>query len=984
MNKDKAIKISIILIILFAIFGIFIVRAANTITLSVSSNAPSYVSSSSSKDTIKGSYFNGNDILVLNYTVLDGFSKIEDSAIKVRFTNMGNHDENMLNSCIKLLYPGEYVDTFQLAINYQNFLDYEERNIASGNLTGGDSTFPTNFSIELYTMMGKDEVSILTRDIEITTSKNTNNVSVELTPYDNTYVSITTPYSFLEPSEDGYNLDTIIGGWEDSKYYIFNYKLFDTSSPREDIKIASTNTDYVYLLAEDDDAPKGKAYLATKIGDIELHGLKLVIEFERENNEYIAPKTYAYELAFRDIYGEITTIPLTVQFMQYERFVYEEGVTDSSLLKNAVVKETSPSFKVSEDGNLDISMNTSFTFDGLSLLDGTFKDITSEHAGVTGYNNFKVYLNNIDTGRYTLLLYSTMNDDIPAASYSFYYEKGKVDVKDYIYVYGEKTELIDEDTNWDYQNEINISRSMDYVIIDRELTLNGRTINTEVNYEYGFDYGSEDSSSITGFDDNYSGLFAIDTTELYDYFVFSVSSSGITKSYVVKPNVGSIDDLKVNLYASTTTLKIPEKGERNSLILTPVITRNGTEIDIPYEYDYIKGDEFVSANDIYILNEGGQDILYIQPSITKGDYTIKISLKDYPDIANSVIIKVTDSSESSDNNISVEITNGSNIRIPDSGKRTDLEIKTRIIKNGSEITGNGTFEMVNSPTGVILNNNVLSVYSNATEGAVVVVNFTYEGISASKVFTLVKDASGEGTIIDDETPVPTFTPGEGDDGESKVFDSIVISGFDSDRSQVKVLTFDEPSGSSKTLRYRCYNENGVEISNPIIEISGSNESNGILVEPNYTNKTITVYANGLFSANKDFYITVTSNGESILNLPVVAARPDTWDCYIDFSTNTFAKNSSFKVTGSFYNYDDNEIEVSLVTLLYDKNNKIIQNLIDTKTVKSLEEAEFTNRLTLPSDINDIKIKSVFINGSDITKASRQFTYSRSITNRKEG
>ena len=83
MQKDKIIKFSLIFIILF-IFGVFIVNASNNISIKCTSDYGEFFSSTTDKDTIEGEYFNQNNLMVLNYQILSGFSQIKDSTLKVR------------------------------------------------------------------------------------------------------------------------------------------------------------------------------------------------------------------------------------------------------------------------------------------------------------------------------------------------------------------------------------------------------------------------------------------------------------------------------------------------------------------------------------------------------------------------------------------------------------------------------------------------------------------------------------------------------------------------------------------------------------------------------------------------------------------------------------------------------------------------------------------------------------------------------------
>lgn len=972
MNKDKIVKISIVFSIIFAVFGFLIVKAANTITLKAVSNS-SYVNSSSEKDVIDGKYFDKNNVLVINYTILDGFSKITDSALKVRITSDVNYDENMMNSCIRVLYPGEYADTFQLAINYKNYLDFIETDTS---LSGGDTSFPTKFNLEVYTNIGGDERIVATREVSINTSfDGSRQTEINLSPYGNVYADTTIPYTYLEEFDDygteGYNIDTVMGSWEDNKYYVFNYNIFDNSLPKRDIRPYSTDANYVKINPVEANSPVLKAYLASKIGDTDLSGLKLVLEFDRTSSLAMPKKTYKYELRLMDIYGNEYVKILSVNYLQYKRFVYDENSGDSSLQENSIVKENNLTYKASSSGELNLNFSTSFVFDGLSLLDSDLNDITDESKiDVSGSNRIKTTFRDLKEGRYTILFYCNYDENNPAASYSFYFEPYDVTTVDTVYTYGNGTVLQDVK---DY-NEVYLNKSYDYVLIDRVSMIGDRKLEGLTNYELGINLG-EQSSYHTGFDKLFGGLLCLDTTE-FESFIISVDSNEAKHEYILKPIVTEeTNEFEITLTLSNDKVALPEKDQR-TIIATPIITRNGEVVSVPYSYEIYQGNVLTNPNYVFAEIKSSGDVINILPGAEKGKYTVKVSLNDY-DVSVSKTFSIVDKSDISD--LIVEITNGNNIKIPSEGHRTDVELKTRITRDGKVEDGKGTFVLANSVEGVSLQGSTLSVKSNAKEGDKVVVNFSYEGASTSKTFTLVKDGSGEGTEVSDDTPTvtPTGTP----DDSNKTFSSIVFSGFDSDRSQVKVLTFDDNSGTYKDISYKCYDENGNEIKNPIIEISGGKESEGILVEPNYEMKTVRIYANGLYGANKNFYINVTSKGSSILSLPVVAAKPDEYDCYIEFETNSIVKNSSFTTDGVFVNYEENPVTVSLVTVIYDKNNKIVDKVLHSQTVNKFEEKAFKTRLLMPADVNNIKVKSFFINGDDLNKANRFYTYSKTITNR---
>ena len=969
MNKDKITKISIVAVILFAIFGFLIVKAANSITLSLTSSySRNYLTSTSSKDTINGQYFNDNDLMVLHYNILDGFSKVENSSLKVKLTGLEKYDSNMINSCIKVLYPGDYTDEFQVAINYQNYLDYE----GEYALAGKSLEFPDKFNIVVYSEMDGEEVVATTREVEITKNYYGGDGEVVLYPVDNSYLDVNMPYTFLEGNPtDGYTLDVVMGSWEDNKYYVFDYHIFDNSIPRQDIKSASTSSDFVTINSKSSSAPKATAFYNSKIDDVDLYGRKLVLQFDRKNSGEVSKHQYEYNLYLTDYNGNTYPVPLKVNYMQYPRFAYVEGLSNENLKTTALIKEINPRYKASEDGTLTLSFKTPFySFAGLSILDSNFNEVSEDNFDLSGSSSsFEVTMSNLETGRYTLLLYANSYDN-PANSYSFYYEKAKVTNVNTINVYGVTSQIKNDDLV--ESNDFTLNKSMDYIFVQRQTTIGNKTYKNDVSYID--DLGME--SAVSKFDSSFKGLLFIDTVEVDEYIPIKITSGYGTERFTLHPTVSAAADFTITLTAGQNTIPIPQSG-RLSVSLTPVIARYGKITDVPYSYKVLYGDTVTT----YATVEKGadnKDTFYISAGAPKGDYVVKLTLDDYPDASAYVTITATDSTSTEDDLV-LEITNGNKIKIPSKGNLVKVTLVGRITKNGKILSDNGTFELLNKVDGVSLDKDVLTVSSTAKEGDKVVVNFSYGKASTSKTFTLTNDASGEGEETGDITPTPT----EGDDSK-KTFASIVISGFDSDRSQAKVLTFSDNSGTRRVLTYKCYDSNGNEVTNPIIEIGGSNEANGILVEPDYSTKTISVYANGLYGVNKTFYINVTSNGSSILNLPVVAAKPDEYDCYIDFAKTSIVKNSSFSATGTFINGVEEELEVSLVMYMYDKNNKIIAQSIDTKKIAALGTQEFATRFTLPSDIKDVKIKAFFINGSDITKASKIYTYSRSITNRKEG
>ena len=115
MQKEKIIKISLISIILF-IVGIFVVSASNNISLKCVSDYDKFLVSESDKDIVDGEYFNQNNMMILDYKILNGLTEIKDSNLKVKLDGLAKYDDKMIDSCINIFHEDGGVKNFKIAI----------------------------------------------------------------------------------------------------------------------------------------------------------------------------------------------------------------------------------------------------------------------------------------------------------------------------------------------------------------------------------------------------------------------------------------------------------------------------------------------------------------------------------------------------------------------------------------------------------------------------------------------------------------------------------------------------------------------------------------------------------------------------------------------------------------------------------------------------------------------------------------------------
>lgn len=965
MQKDKIIRFSLIFLVLF-MFGIFIVSAANNISLKCTSDYGDFFSSTTDKDTIDGEYFNQNNLMVLNYQILNGFSQIKDSTLKVRLEGLEDFNSELIDSCIKLYYEGDYADSFQLAINYKNYLNYCNTN----DFKSGSNLFPDSFKIIVYGEIDGEEIIAVQKTIQIASSTNMDERELVLEPFDTNSTSAVSTYSYLETkyNEDSdtydFTYDLVVGAWEDEKYIAFDYYIFDKSSPKNDLKSISSNSFSYFSENPLDGFSIG---IENNIDEVEIDGSKkLVFKYQRNNNKDAVDKTkYVYYLTFMDVNGKAITAKLNINFLQYKRISYMPGISNPEIYSSAIVKERETKIKASDNGSLNLIFNTpTYQVEGFDILDKDFNKMDSSHFDCSSTpTKLTCDLNSLETGRYTLLLYSSSSDS-PSNAYSFYFEKEQIKSQTIMYQNGIKTILDSNDM------DITMKSPGEWLIFDNIMTIGNREIISKPTY-YADTY-----SENTYFDDKFSGALHVNTDETLIVYLYITKIGTDSENFCLNISLLNEDNINISLSAQESSVNIPTKEEeQSSLILNREFRKNNVIIEEDYDYEiYYKG-ELVSENDLYIDKGSSYDTLMVNYSCLEGIYTIKLYLTKYKDVSKSidVYLKYNGSENPSGDSYILKITNETEIAVPSKeGYKNVKNLKGQIIKDGKEINESGLFELVSSESeGVSISNNILTVLNTATIGKKFTIKFSYKDNSITKEFLLVKETNGNNQDIKDEDDKPSDT-------EIK---SIVLKGFDSDKLESKYLTFSDTSGTNKVISYTCYDKDGRAIENPNITISGSDIANGILVIPNYTNQTITIYANGLYN-DRNFYLKFNSNNETILNQLVTACKPAEWDCSIEFDKYYFIRNSSFSATGTFSNFFDEDINVSFVLILYDKNNRIVKYDIDSSTLKTGEMKSFKTKFLLPADTTDITVKAFFINGLNITDSSKIYTYSRTITNKE--
>lgn len=965
MQKDKIIKISLISIILF-IVGIFVVSASNNISLKCVSDYDKFLVSESDKDIIDGKYFNQNNMMILDYKILNGLTEIKDSNLKVKLGGLEKFDENMINSCVRLFYEDGGVKRFKLALNYNNFLNYNTTQDISQST--GDMYFPETFSIILYSEIEGEEIIVLERTIEIETEFNPDEVEFVLQPYDSYSDGLVSTYSFLQ--NDGkdeltagiYTYSLGIGAWEDKKYSVFDYYLFDSSSPKNDVK--SISVDSFSYVAKDESIPGFSIELTNSIDEVTFDGNKIVFKYERNSNKAIDLDTYVYYLYITDVNGNEHFIILNINFKQYQRVAYLPGLSTPDLGKNTYVKESSSVLKASEDGTFEVVIDTPFyRASNFEILDSNFEKLEGEYFNINAYvGKMDCSFYGLETGWYNCEIYSNKSDK-PSNIYSFYYEKEPVK-KETILYYGDEKITLEKDKSID----LIIEEISDWILFDSFLFIGDRQI---ISNPYFYLSNLYDDSK---FSEDFSGALHINTKDS-NKFSFSVNNIAEDNfEYILNVTSKKQSDIEVNLSVSTGNIVIPsEEGITNSLSLTHTITKDGKELDEPYFYEVYYNDEKINLSDVNIERGTDSDNFIVNYGALEGEYIIKLCLKNHEDISDSVSVLLT-YENSEENSLILKILNDSEIAVPkEKGHKNKIYLEGRVIENGSQINETGDFHLLTELTGVSLSGNNLIVLDSAKVGETFDVKFTFRDKSITKTFTLVEqnDENDSGIVDEDDKPIGT-----------EPVSSIILRGFDSDKLETKFLTFPDTSGESKTISYTCYDENGNAIQNPDLKISGSDISNGILVVPNYSNKTITIYANGLFN-DREFYLDFVSNSKNILNQKVIACKPNTWECSLDFDNYQFIRNSSFSASGSFSSFFDTDTNVSLALVLYDSNNKIVKYNVDSQIVKPGETVDFKAKFLMPAEIDNITVKAFFINGTDITDSSKLYMTSKSITNSGE-
>lgn len=963
MQKDKILKISLIFAVL-CVFSIFIVKAATNISLKCISDYGTFLSTTTTKDTIDGAYFNQNNLMVLNYQILDGFTQIKNSTLKVKLEGLENYDKDLVDSCIRLFYEGDYADSFQVSVNYMNYLNYSTEN----GVETASNLFPDRFKIVVYGEIDGEEIVVVEKNIQIETTIDTSKRTLILEPFDTNATAVTSNYSYIDSVyneqskiyELNYNL--AVGSWEDEKCSVFDYYLFDNSAPRNDLKSISSTNAITYF--SQDPLIGFSIEVTDEINGTVLEGnKKLVLKYDRPNKNNIDKRTYTYFVYFVDANGETITAKLNINFMQYERISYMAGISNPEIKNSAIVKERETQVKASEDGLLTLIFDTpTYQVTGFDILDKNFAKLDESHFDCSSTpSKLTSNLSGLETGWYTLLLYSESSDR-PSNAYSFYFEKEAINSKTTMHLNG-KSQILNssQDVTIPLINSVGGWVMLDNVISigNRELILNPY-------------YSANTYSNNTYFDEKFAGALHINVKDTPE-FDFDITKLGkdFETFHAIVTIVGDAG-IDISFNSSESSILIPKaQGGQNYLTLNREFRKDNVIIDEDYSYEiYFKGEEIL-YDDIFIDKGIDSDTFKVNYGAEAGTYTVKIYLKNYESVSKSIDIVLKYDGDSED--IILKLLNDAKVAVPaKKGYKNIINLDGRILKGGSEINEEGVFELVSFESeGVSVNEKVLTILDNSTIGKTFTIKFSYGENSISKQFTLVaEDSSNNSGIVD------------GNGSSTSNVKSIVLKGFDSDKIDTKYLTFADTSGESKTISYTCYDADGKAIANPSVEISGSDIANGILVVPNYAKQTVTIYANGLY-ANRNFNLLFVSGTTEILNQAVIACKPNEWDCSIEFDKYYFTRNATFSATGNFSNFFDEEKNVSFVLVLYDKNNKIVKYDIDSATLKSGETKKFKAKFLMAADTTNITVKAFFIDGLNITDSSKIYTNSRTMTNKEE-
>ena len=440
---------------------------------------------------------------------------------------------------------------------------------------------------------------------------------------------------------------------------------------------------------------------------------------------------------------------------------------------------------------------------------------------------------------------------------------------------------------------------------------------------------------------------------------------------------------------------IPEEGAESILYVVPTVYKDGkVATDVPYHYEIEHLTALATpsgfAHDIVVMQneqKDGIDIVHIPYTSAAGTYNIRMVLDSSEAIKYEDQFILTYKPEITTDFYYVTINNtDTNIALPPKGYKNVFTIDYTLLKNGEIQTdtskcvftlGEGLEDKAQ------IFNNVVAINENCKVGDNITVLLNYDkGVASTyKTFKVVAadennsssmvesdDFDIEDGIITDESLIPV---------------SVRISGFDSNYTNQKKITFSEVSGTSKQLSYSFLNADGVEFKNPQVRVKFAGLTRGTDYEVDYTNQKITVFANGLFD-NRTVDINFTANGKTISSTNVILAKPSTYNCYMEFVETTFNRNERFHVSGSFINYDKNPKNVVLAVVCYNKDNQILTTGFDYQVVPNDNSyKDFNADILLPASTKDLKVKAFFLNGTDLSTANKVYSASKTITSSLE-
>ena len=821
------------------------------------------------------------------------------------------------------------------------------------------------------------------------------------------------------------DLEISLGERESLKNFVYDISLMSDLFPYRDILVNSSNS--ISVAMNDNNVDNAinvvvgntltnpiDGTTTTKIGEKKY----LIIKATRPDNSSKS-ETYNYYVTFKTFSGDIIKVNLNIKanFTQFNSS-FEESKTS---MRDSAVR------KISLDGNYGMFLNFKYVPYKIEILNESGNVAYSEN------QSFEDYVTKRNDGSYDIKV--SLGDNVASGFYTIkaYQYLGSLSVDDnglFVVPTNDKLILSTMDTFYISKATPNIgliANGKNYKVENNEVTIdaymNSNLGSTKVKTygKFGFCNKVFASGDIT-FEavDNLASKKAIQGIT-YDYgknILTIPSDIEVSSFYILAyPNENrGYTAFKVNLnkisyqeyvvgYSNTDdiTVSIPVTEEDPMVSITPTLLVNGKNANIKdYKYDYKvldeKGNVSTNPNVFVTKTKNGDAVHYNDFSF--GTYTIRCYLVDSPNdyVDKTIIVRKKDESELHTYNINFE-NMPAEVAVPkDAGKINKIKI-------------NSTVSRDKTPTSIIPEYRVVGDSHVTVSGEYLIVKKGAKIDNTVLLIAELKDSSKQNILADmsveiklveqnnnNNSTIVDDTEGGNGGGSSDVTYQVPSSIDVFYKGNVIEDTLDitlESSSSDKiTLDYIAYDESGRYIKNPAISMDVTLDDNsGTSIVKDYSGNQIVIACNSVYTS-RHCVVSFYAN-ETLLNSVNINITPSkNFDTRLYFVQKNFDRGGKVEARATFTNNSPIDAKVILAIACYDKNDKMLSlEKTDSITVKANSKYELTigdnekidymsAKLTLPYDLEDIKVKAFLLEGDSIDAANGYFANSITLTNRE--